>query len=80
MQFLTSRFRWLSGTFKILTFSLSEYHQSFAEQIRKSSASLDFGHRRKSSLSKVTNLTSETQTSWQVPYTAAYKLWAYTSL
>ena len=24
MQFLTSRFRWLSGTFKILTFSLSE--------------------------------------------------------
>ena len=80
-QFLTSRFRWLSGTFKILTFFfVREYHQSFAEQIRKSPASLDFGHLRKSSLSKITNLTSETQTSWQVPYTAAYKLWAYTSL
>ena len=31
MQFLTSRFRWLSGTFKILTFSLSESNTSLLQ-------------------------------------------------
>ena len=31
MQFLTSRFRWLSRTFKILTFSLSESNTSLLQ-------------------------------------------------
>ena len=43
MQFLTSRFRWLSGTFKILTFSLSESTTSLSQN-RAAVYGLVYGH------------------------------------
>ena len=43
MQFLTSRLRWLSGTFKILTFSLSESTTSLSQN-RAAVYGLVYGH------------------------------------